>query len=49
MPVEERKRRWEALNSNVRDQDVRWWRERFTEALLDVPCDPPEGTANQSR
>jgi len=49
MPVEERKRRWEALNRNVRDQDVRWWRERFTEALLNVPCDPPEGTANQSR
>jgi trehalose 6-phosphate synthase len=33
MPREERIRRWEALYANVRDEDVVWWRKRFTDAL----------------
>jgi trehalose 6-phosphate synthase len=33
MPLDERKRRWEALNACVRDEDVVWWRKRFVEAL----------------
>ena len=33
MPRQERIRRWEALYANVRDEDVVWWRRRFTDAL----------------
>ncbi len=34
MPKAERIRRWTALMDGVREQDVIWWRRRFTEALL---------------
>ena len=33
MPIEERKRRWEALIENVRREDVFWWCDRFLTAL----------------
>lgn len=33
MPRDERIRRWKTLYSNIRDEDVVWWRKRFTEAL----------------
>lgn len=33
MPREERIRRWQALYAKVRDEDVVWWRKRFTDAL----------------
>ena len=33
MSRDERIRRWKALYANVRDEDVVWWRKRFTEAL----------------
>lgn len=40
MPLDERIRRWEALQSGVVAQDVMWWLERFTEALrLPAPSD----------
>ncbi len=38
MPKEERIRRWKHLFDNVQREDVRWWRERFTDALMSVPC-----------
>ena len=34
MPKEERVRRWQAMFDNVRTEDVLWWRQRFTDALL---------------
>ncbi|OQW48382.1 MAG: trehalose-6-phosphate synthase [Proteobacteria bacterium SG_bin6] len=33
MPREERQRRWQALIEGVKNEDVFWWRRRFTEAL----------------
>ena len=36
MPREERVRRWQAMFENIRREDVVWWRERFTQALLAV-------------
>jgi trehalose 6-phosphate synthase len=33
MPIEERKRRWQAMYENVRDEDVIWWRHAFVDAL----------------
>ncbi len=38
MPKEERIRRWKHLFDNVQREDVRWWRTRFTDALMSVPC-----------
>ncbi|HEU4968379.1 trehalose-6-phosphate synthase, partial [Sphingomonas sp.] len=37
MPLEERVRRWRILKQNVEEQDVVWWRRRFTEALMSAP------------
>lgn len=37
MPREERIRRWEALMRGVQAQDVMWWLETFTGALLSAP------------
>jgi trehalose 6-phosphate synthase len=37
MPLDERVRRWRALMDGVQEQDVIWWRKRFTEALMSVP------------
>jgi trehalose 6-phosphate synthase len=34
MQRDERKRRWRALMDNVETEDVLWWRQRFTDALL---------------
>ncbi|WP_380874480.1 alpha,alpha-trehalose-phosphate synthase (UDP-forming) [Sphingomonas sp. DBB INV C78] len=34
MPLAERKQRWKALMQGVQDQDVMWWRRRFTAALF---------------
>lgn len=49
MPLDERLQRWRAMFKNVQTEDVVWWRQRFTEALLkqenagiargDVKCD----------
>jgi trehalose 6-phosphate synthase len=36
MPLEERRRRWEALHASVRDEDVVWWRRTFVQALQQV-------------
>ncbi len=33
MPLEERRRRYEAMAAVLRDQDIAWWRERFLSAL----------------
>jgi trehalose 6-phosphate synthase len=35
MPLQERIQRWKAMFDNVCDEDVVWWRRRFTEALLE--------------
>jgi trehalose 6-phosphate synthase len=37
MSREERIDRWRRLHASVVDQDVMWWRQRFTDALLAVP------------
>jgi trehalose 6-phosphate synthase len=42
MGREERIRRWRALMDVVERQDVLWWRERFTEALMSVQAPQPE-------
>lgn len=34
MSLEERIARWRAMNDNVQQEDVLWWRRRFTDALL---------------
>jgi trehalose 6-phosphate synthase len=38
MPLHERQRRWRLLKQNVDEEDVVWWRRRFTDALMSVPC-----------
>jgi trehalose 6-phosphate synthase len=43
MPLDERIRRWRSLMDNVEQQDVFWWRERFTDALM--AAEPDEGAA----
>jgi trehalose 6-phosphate synthase len=37
MPKEERIARWRKLQDNVQQEDIGWWRRRFTEALLAAP------------
>ena len=37
MPLDERKRRWQALNEGVQGEDVTWWLRKFTAALADAP------------
>jgi trehalose 6-phosphate synthase len=34
MPLQERIDRWTAMFENVRNEDVVWWRQRYTEALI---------------
>ena len=34
MPLDERKARWRVMMDNVVQQDVIWWRKRFTDALM---------------
>ncbi len=34
MPLRERKKRWRAMMDNVEQEDVIWWRKRFTDALM---------------
>jgi trehalose 6-phosphate synthase len=34
MPKQERQRRWRALMDNVEQEDVLWWRRRFTDVLI---------------
>lgn len=41
MPREERIRRWRALMEGVEQEDVMWWRKRFTDALMDAVMDAP--------
>lgn len=36
MSLEERIARWERMKANVDEEDVVWWRQRFTEALMSV-------------
>ncbi len=36
MDLAERKRRWRAMMDNVEQEDVLWWRQRFTDALLEA-------------
>jgi trehalose 6-phosphate synthase len=38
MPLEERQRRWAAMNDNVRSQDVLAWRKAFVAALRNAPA-----------
>lgn len=49
MPLDERKRRWEALIQGIRRDDVHQWRKDFLAALAGSPCksDPP-ATVEQS-
>jgi trehalose 6-phosphate synthase len=41
MGLDERKRRWRAMMDNVEREDVLWWRQRFTDALLEA-AEAPE-------
>ena len=43
MPLEERLARWQPMFDNVRDEDVVWWTDRFTQALRETPA--PVGSA----
>lgn len=36
MPHDERVKRWRAMFDNIQREDVVWWRQRFTDALLSV-------------
>ena len=36
MPLDERRRRWRAMMDSVENQDISWWRQRFTERLMAV-------------
>jgi trehalose 6-phosphate synthase len=36
MGLDERKSRWRAMMDNVEAEDVLWWRQRFTDALLEA-------------
>ena len=38
MPKEERIRRWRKLQENVQREDIGWWRQRFTDALMSAPA-----------
>lgn len=38
MPRQERVRRWRTMMDNVTREDVVWWRETFTRALMDKPA-----------
>lgn len=38
MPKEERIARWEKLQENVQREDIGWWRQRFTDALMAAPA-----------
>jgi trehalose 6-phosphate synthase len=40
MGLDERKRRWRAMMDNVEREDVLWWRQRFTDALLETAAEP---------
>jgi trehalose 6-phosphate synthase len=40
MPLKERIERWQAMYDNVRQEDVLWWRRRFTDVLLADIGDP---------
>jgi len=42
MPLEERIARWRAMYDNIQQEDVLWWRRRFSDALL---ADRAESTA----
>jgi trehalose 6-phosphate synthase len=37
MGRKERVQRWRAMMASVQDQDVVWWRETFTDALMREP------------
>ena len=39
MPLDERVARWKRMKANVDEEDVVWWRQRFTEALMEVPAE----------
>ena len=40
MPLDERIRRWERMKANVETEDVVWWRQCFTDALMAAPAEP---------
>ncbi len=37
MPLDERRHRWRLLMDTIEQQDVRWWLQRFLDALRDTP------------
>ena len=37
MPLAERKARWKQMFENVRAEDVRWWRRKYTDVLMGAP------------
>ncbi len=43
MPKEERAERWRSLMRNVEEEDVFWWRQRFTEALQGTGAEGDNG------
>ena len=41
MPREERIKRWRSMFDNIQQEDILWWRQRFTDALLSS-CPPDQ-------
>ena len=42
MPIEERRQRHQAMLKSVMEEDVLWWRRRFTDALMGEPTEAAE-------
>ena len=42
MPLDERIRRWRRMKAVVDEQDVVWWRQRFTEVLMGEQAAAPQ-------
>ena len=40
MPRAERIERWQRMMRNIRDEDVLWWRRRFTDVLAGAGAEP---------
>lgn len=48
MPLGDRIKRWRAMKDNIQQEDVVWWRNKFTDALLDSSNDISPDLAEQA-
>jgi trehalose 6-phosphate synthase len=49
MPLNERISRWRPLFENVQEQDVSWWRRRFTDVLMGPPSSPTKAAPSNAK